>query len=84
MFILHALLLSLFRIYTPAPAAIEARLSGPQSRDQFSDADIVCLERVKSNAKSNGTDAKSPVRQSTNLGNALLGEVVDDTSPEEY
>jgi hypothetical protein len=54
------------------------RLSVPQPLDSLGNADIVCLERVKGDTHGEGGDAESPVRGSANLGDALLGEVVDD------
>jgi hypothetical protein len=57
---------------------ISDALSMPQPRNSLSDADIVCLERVQCHAEGKSTQTESPVRGGTNLGNALLGEVVDD------
>jgi hypothetical protein len=50
----------------------------PQSRYCLSDAHVVCLERVQCNSKGQCANAEEPVCSVADLGNALLGEVVDD------
>jgi hypothetical protein len=50
----------------------------PQPRDSLGNTNIVCLERVQGETKSDGTDAQSPHGNGADKGNARLGEVVDD------
>lgn len=54
----------------------------PQPRNQLGDADIVRLERVQGQAESDGANAEGPVSGGADLGDAVLGEVVDDAGPD--
>ena len=53
----------------------------PHPLDSLGDTDIVGLERVQSYAEGDGADTEGPVGSRANLGDTLLGEVVDNTRP---
>ena len=56
-------------------------LSAPQPRNQLGDANVVRLEGVQSKTEGDGTGAEGPVGSGADLGDTLLGEVIDDAGP---
>jgi len=50
----------------------------PQPSHSLGNTNIVCLERVECKTKGDGSNAQSPGGSHAGLGNAMLGEVVND------
>ena len=50
----------------------------PQPGNCLSNTNIVCLKRVECKTQSDGSGAESPHGGCADLGNAVLGEVVND------
>lgn len=53
----------------------------PQLLASLGDADVVGLEGVEGDAEGDGGKAESPHGEGADLGDAVLGEVVDDAGP---
>jgi hypothetical protein len=50
----------------------------PQPNNSLGNTNIVRLERVERKTEGDGSSAKSPIGGRASLGDALLGEVIDD------